>query len=129
MVRPRRRRRVMKQQAGRSGKPGASPGTGAHRRPERQPCPAPARSCAALALASVETFRALGRVLLAGLAEAAAGEDLAVALRQAADGLPAADADLAAMAGAFAVLARRGDAERRLALALLRDIGDYMERR
>ena len=42
---------------------------------------------AALALASVETFSGLGRVLLAALAEAAAGHDLALALRQAAERL------------------------------------------
>jgi GAF domain-containing protein len=84
---------------------------------------------AALALASVEAFSALGRVLLDGLAAAAAGDDLIHALRQAGDGLPAADADLAALAASFAALARRGAAERRLALAVLRDIGDYAERR
>jgi GAF domain-containing protein len=84
---------------------------------------------AALALASVDTFGALGRVLLAALADAAADGDLALALRQAADGLPAADADLAALASTFAALARRGAAERRLALAVLRDIGEYAERR
>jgi GAF domain-containing protein len=84
---------------------------------------------AALALASVERFSGLGRVLLGALADAADGEDLVQALRQAADGLPGADADLAALAGAFAALARRGAAERRLALALVRDIADYVERR
>jgi GAF domain-containing protein len=84
---------------------------------------------AALALASVDTFGALGRVLLAALADAAADGDLALALRQAADRLPAADADLAALASTFAALARRGAAERRLALAVLRDIGQYAERR
>lgn len=84
---------------------------------------------AALALASVERFSILGRVLLAALAEAAAGDDLVLALRRAVDGLPAADADLAALAATFAGLARRGAAERRLALAVLRDIGEYVERR
>ena len=84
---------------------------------------------AALALASVEAFSILGRVLLAALAEAATGDDLVPALRQAVDGLPAADADLAALAVTFAALARRGAAERRLALAVLRDIGEYAERR
>jgi GAF domain-containing protein len=84
---------------------------------------------AALALASVDTFGALGRVLLAALADAAADGDLVLALRQAADGLPAADADLAALATTFAALARRGAAERRLALSVLRDIGEYTERR
>ena len=84
---------------------------------------------AALALASVERFSVMGRALLNALAEAATGEDLVGALRQAADGLPAADTDLVALATAFAALARRGAAERRLALAVLRDIGAYAERR
>jgi GAF domain-containing protein len=84
---------------------------------------------AALALASVERFSDLGRVLLDALAEAASGKDLVQALRQAAGGLPAADADLAALAAAFAALARQGAAERRLALALVRDISEYVERR
>ena len=84
---------------------------------------------AALALASVDAFGALGRVLLAALADAAADGDLVLALRQAADELPAAEADLAALATTFAALARRGAAERRLALAVLRDIGEYAERR
>jgi GAF domain-containing protein len=86
---------------------------------------------AALALASVEAFSSLGRVLLNALAAAAAGDDLAQALRRAAGRLPAggADADLLALATSFAALARRGAAERRLALAVLRDVGDYAERR
>lgn len=84
---------------------------------------------AAIALASVETFRFLGRVLLAAVAEAATGGDLVLALRQAADGLPAVDTDLAALAGTFAALARHGAAERRLAIAVLRGIGDYVQRR
>jgi GAF domain-containing protein len=84
---------------------------------------------AALALASVDAFANLGRVLLAALALGAAGDDLALAIRTAADRLPAPDRDLAALAAAFASLARRGAAERRPALALLADIGDYAERR
>jgi GAF domain-containing protein len=89
---------------------------------------------AALALASVERFSLMGRVLLQALAEAAgaeaaAGGDLADVLRRAADGLPPADADLAELAGTFAVLARHGAAERRLALAVLRDVADYLGRR
>jgi GAF domain-containing protein len=84
---------------------------------------------AALALASVDAFSALGRVLLAALAQAAAGDDLIDALRRSADALPAADADLAALATSFAALVRRGAAERRLALAVLRDVADYAERR
>jgi hypothetical protein len=66
---------------------------------------------AALALASVQVFGMLGRGLLAALADAAAGADLAGALRQAADRLPAAaDRDLAELAAAFAALARPGRA-------------------
>jgi GAF domain-containing protein len=84
---------------------------------------------AALALAGVEAFSALGRVLLGALAEAAAGADLALALRQAAGELPAADRDLATLAATFAALARRGAAERRLALAVLQDVAEYVERR
>ena len=84
---------------------------------------------AALALASVDAFSALGRVLLAALADAAADSDLVQTLRQAADALPAADADLAALAATFAALGRRGAAERRLALSVLRDVGEYAERR
>ena len=99
---------------------------------------------AALALASVERFSLMGRVLLDALAQAAASGDaasgdaasgdaasdgLAGTLRRAADHLPAADADLAELAATFAALARRGAAERRLALAVLRDIADYTERR
>jgi len=84
---------------------------------------------AALALASLDQFSVLGRVLLAALADAAAGSDLVFALREAADGLPAADTDLAALAAVFAALARSGAAERRLALAVLRDIGEFVGRR
>jgi GAF domain-containing protein len=84
---------------------------------------------AALALASVERFNVLGRVLLGALAEAAAGDDLVLALRRAADRWPPADPDLAALATTFAALARRGAAERQLAAAVLRDIGEYVERR
>ena len=84
---------------------------------------------AALALASVDAFSALGRVLLQAMTEAATGQDLVLALRQAAAGLPAADADLTELAVTFSGLARRGAAERRLALQVLRDIGDYVERR
>jgi GAF domain-containing protein len=90
---------------------------------------------AALALASVERFSLMGRVLLDALAEAADAEAAAVggeaadALRRAADGLPPPDADLAELAATFAVLARYGAAERRLALAVLRDVADYLGRR
>ena len=84
---------------------------------------------AALALASVDRFRALGRVLLAALAEAAAGDDLVAAFHRAAERLPPPDSDLAALAATFAALARCGAGERRLAVAVLRDIGEYAERR
>jgi GAF domain-containing protein len=102
---------------------------------------------AALALASVDQFSRMGRVLLDALARAAASDAparaaasdaparaaasdaVAAALRHAADHPPTADADLAELAAAFAALARRGAAERRLALAVLRDIADYVERR
>jgi GAF domain-containing protein len=95
---------------------------------------------AALALASVDRFTDLGRVLLTALAQAAAtnaatantataNTELETALRQAAAGLPAPDDDLTELAAAFAALARRGAAERRLALAVLRDIADYVGRR
>src|SRR5580704_3336069 len=63
---------------------------------------------AALALASVETFSRLGRVLLDALAGAAAGHDLALALRQAASESPSADPELAGLAATFSALARRG---------------------
>ena len=84
---------------------------------------------AALALASVETFSRLGRVLLDALAGAAVGHDLALALRQAASESPSADPELAGLAATFSALARRGAAERRLALAVLRDVAEYTERR
>ena len=84
---------------------------------------------AALALASVERFNRMGRVLLDALAEVAGGADLAGTLRQASARLPEADHDLTELAATFAALARRGPAERRLALTVLRDIADYLERR
>ena len=88
---------------------------------------------AALALAGVEAFSSLGRVLLAALADAAASAagdaDLGRALRQAAGRQPDGDQDLAGLAATFATLARRGAAERRLALAVLRDVAEYAERR
>ena len=84
---------------------------------------------AALALASVEAFSTMGRVLLDALAEAAGGRDLTLALRRAAAGLPTADPDLASLAATFAALARRGAAERPLALSVLADMRHYVERR
>lgn len=85
---------------------------------------------AALALASVEQFNRMGRVLLDALATASlGGGDLAAALRQASGRRPDADADLAELAASFAALAGRGAAERQLALTVLRDVADYLERR
>ena len=59
-------------------------------------------------------------MLLAALADAAAGDDLS-RVRQAATA-PVADSDLAALAATFAALARRGAAEGGLAVAVLRDV-------
>ncbi len=86
---------------------------------------------AALALAGVEAFSRLGQVLLATLADAAAGADLGGVLRQAAARRPDPDQDqdLTELAAAFATLARRGAAERQLAHAVLRDVAEYAERR
>lgn len=86
---------------------------------------------AALALESVASFAALGRVLLDALAVAASDEqpDLAATIRAAGDAAPPADADLLALAAAFAALARRGAAERRLALGVLREVTEFAERR
>jgi hypothetical protein len=69
------------------------------------------------------------RVVLGALADAATGHDLVSALHQAAERLPGPDSDLATLAASFAALARRGAAERQLAIAVLRDVGDYAERR
>ncbi len=84
---------------------------------------------AAIILTSIDSFAALGRVLLTALAETTAEANLADTLRHAADSLPPADADLTALAAAFAALARRGAAERRLALAVLTSVADYAGRR
>jgi len=86
---------------------------------------------AALALTSVEAFSDLGQVLFRAAAEAAGDGDLAAALTRVASTLPSANTspDLAELAAAFATLARRGPAERRLALAVLRDVADYAKER
>jgi GAF domain-containing protein len=85
---------------------------------------------AAIALESVAAFADLGRVLLAALADAAAADgDLSLAAGRVAGRLAGADADLAALAATFATLARRGAAERRLALGVLREVTTYAERR
>jgi GAF domain-containing protein len=77
---------------------------------------------AAIALESVAAFGDLGRVLLASLADAAGADgDLSQAAQR--------DADLAALAATFAALARRGAAERRLALGVLNEVVTYAERR
>jgi hypothetical protein len=77
----------------------------------------------------VASFQNLGRILLTAMADAATGRDLVLALDRAAGQLPGTDADLAALAAEFASLARLGAAERRLALAVLRDVREYAERR
>jgi GAF domain-containing protein len=84
---------------------------------------------AALVLTSLDSFAALGRVLLLALAEASGDGDLADTIRQAAESLPAADPDLTVLAATFAALARRGAAERRLALSVLTDVAEYARRR
>jgi GAF domain-containing protein len=84
---------------------------------------------AALLLTAMDSFSALGGVLLRALAAASAGGELGETLRRAAESLSVADPDLTALAAAFASLARRGAAERRLALAVLTDVADYAGRR
>jgi GAF domain-containing protein len=85
---------------------------------------------AAIALESVGAFSDLGRVLLAAVAEAAGADgDLSHAAQRVAEHLSGPDADLAALATTFATLARRGAAERRLALGVLREVATYAERR
>jgi GAF domain-containing protein len=85
---------------------------------------------AAIALESVGAFSDLGRVLLAAVADAAADDgDLSLAAGRVAEQLSGPDADLAALATTFATLARRGSAERRLALGVLREVATYAERR
>ncbi len=82
---------------------------------------------AAVSLESVRTFGRLGAVLLRAVAEAAEVEgDLAAAALRAADQVAPADTDLGELAAAFADLARAGAAERRLAIAVLRDITGYV---
>ena len=85
---------------------------------------------AAIALESVQAFSRLSHVLMTAVAAAADDDgDLAVAARRVAADLPDSDADLADLASAFALLARRGSEERRLALDVLRAVGAYADRR
>jgi GAF domain-containing protein len=87
-------------------------------------------SQAAIALESVQAFSDLGRVLLSAVADAAASDgDLSLAAQRAIDRLERPDADLAELAATFATLARRGAAERRLALGVMREVAGYTERR
>jgi GAF domain-containing protein len=85
---------------------------------------------AAIALESVRAFNDLGRVLIASIeAAATTGGDLSLAAQGVADRLTGPDADLAALASTFATLSRRGAAERRLALGVLREVETYAGRR
>jgi GAF domain-containing protein len=85
---------------------------------------------AAIALESVGAVTDLGRVLLAAVADAAGADgDLALAAQRVAEQLSGPDADLGELAATFAALARRGAAERRLAVGVLREVADYAERR
>ena len=84
---------------------------------------------AAVVLEGMATFGDLGRVLLAALTEAAGeGGGLGPALARQAEGHRGRDADLGALASAFAELGRRGVAERRLALGVLREVAGYAAR-
>ena len=86
---------------------------------------------AAIALESVQAFSRLANVLMMAVAAAADDEDgdLAAAAQRIAADLPDSDADLADLAAVFALLARRGASERRLALDVLRAVGAHAERR
>lgn len=80
---------------------------------------------AAIALEAARAFNSLGRVLLTALAAAAVDRDgdLAEAL-DAVEVLPG-DRDLAELAALFADLGRQGQAERDLALRIVREVGAY----
>jgi GAF domain-containing protein len=83
---------------------------------------------AAIALEGRRAFNDLGRVLLTLLALAAGDHtELGTAARRLADDVAPGDADLAALAGLFAALARYGAAERRLAVRLVTDVLDHLD--
>jgi GAF domain-containing protein len=85
---------------------------------------------AAIALESVQAFSHLAHVLTTAVAAAADVDgDLAAAAQRVASDLPESEADLADLAAVFALLARRGSEERRLALDVLRAVSAYAERR
>lgn len=85
---------------------------------------------AALALETVASFDDLGRVLLMGLADAAADAEAGRALRAAARRLGPTDRDVARLAALFSELGRPGSRERRLALTVVEDVlADVRERR
>lgn len=85
---------------------------------------------AAIALESVRAFAELGRVLLAAVADTAEqGSELQVVIERTAADLPSADRDIAELASMFATLSTRGAAEHRLALGVLRQFADYVQRR
>jgi GAF domain-containing protein len=80
---------------------------------------------AALALETVAAFDDMGRVLLAGLAEASDVADAGRALRSAARTLGPADQDVARLAAAMSELGRPGSRQRRLALTVVEDVLEY----
>jgi GAF domain-containing protein len=83
---------------------------------------------AAIALEGARAFTDLGRVLLLALTDAGTqGTDLATALSSVA--VPRRDQKLADLAGLFAELATQGEAERDLALTVVRDVVAYAGRR
>ncbi len=85
---------------------------------------------AALALEAARAFSHLGRVLLTALADAAGGgTELAFALRRATPALDREDRDLAELATIFADLGQLGEAERRLAVRVVREFIGYAGRR
>ena len=83
----------------------------------------------ALTVDAERSFGELGRVLLAAVGRAAQeGSTLAAALDRA-SARPAEPDDLGELAGLVAQLAEQGEQERRLALALVREVVTYTGRR
>ncbi|MGH7691750.1 MAG: GAF domain-containing protein [Candidatus Dormibacteria bacterium] len=84
---------------------------------------------AALAIETLSAFEDAGQVLLNGVADALDRQDVARTLRQAAGGLPAAQAEIARIGALMADLGKLGGRERRLGVALLEQLLTYTEAR
>lgn len=84
---------------------------------------------AALAIESSRVFADMGRLLLEALAAGAATDGLRDMLARAARRVGTPRADLAELAGVVSDLGRLGEAERRTALAILRDFAAYARAR